>query len=253
MNFSHTTFKAPLSRNNATPMYEAVQGPEPLWAGRMAPAASGPGSRYCASAWQRAVKRSIDIAGALLFFTLFGPLYLGIVIAIALNMGGPVHYGQKRLGRGGRGFRFYKFRSMHVDADEMLERHLAADPAARLQWSRYQKLDQDPRITPLGRFLRRTSLDEVPQLFNVLKGDMSLVGPRPCMERQRSLYGEHWQGYCEMRPGLTGLWQVSGRNKLTYAQRVELDMRYAAEWSLWLDIKILARTVWVVLSHHGAS
>ena len=168
-------------------------------------------------------------------------------------MGAPVHYWQMRLGRGGKAFRFYKFRSMCLNADGMLERHLATHPDARVQWRRYQKLDDDPRITPLGRFLRRTSLDELPQLFNVLKGDMSLVGPRPCMERQRTLYGPHWSRYCDMRPGITGLWQVSGRNRLTYAQRVELDMTYASEWSLWLDVKIMVRTVRVVLTHDGSS
>ncbi|RYF44532.1 MAG: sugar transferase, partial [Comamonadaceae bacterium] len=142
---------------------------------------------------------------------------------------------------------------MVVNGDEILARHLASDPQARAQWNTFQKLDDDPRITPLGRLIRKFSLDELPQFFNVLKGDMSLVGPRPCMTRQRSLYGPHWKHYCQMRPGITGLWQVSGRNRLSYADRVALDVAYARDWSLWLDVKILARTVWVVIKSDGSS
>lgn len=210
-------------------------------------------SAYGLSPAQRAVKRSVDIVGALVFFALFGPLYLLVAAAVWLGTGGPVHYWQVRLGQDGRSFRFYKFRSMVPGAEKILAAHLANDPAARRQWDLFQKLDDDPRTTRVGRLLRKLSLDELPQFFNVLKGDMSLVGPRPCMVRQRSLYGAHWPHYCQMRPGITGLWQVSGRNRLTYAERVQLDARYATEWSLWFDIKILARTVWVVLSGHGSS
>ena len=208
---------------------------------------------YCLSASQRAAKRALDIAGALLFLLSFAVFYVGIALAVRLCMGGPVHYWQNRIGQGGRTFRFYKFRSMVLNADEILERHLAEHPEAREEWNAFQKLANDPRITPLGKVMRKLSIDELPQFFNVLKGDMSLVGPRPCMPRQRSLYGDHWSRYCEMRPGLTGLWQVSGRNRLSYAARVELDMAYASQWSLWLDVKILARTVWVVLSSDGSS
>lgn len=208
---------------------------------------------YCLSTTQRVAKRALDIAGALFFLLSFGVFYVAIALAVRLCMGGPVHYWQNRIGQGGRTFRFYKFRSMVVNADEILERHLAANPEARDQWNAFQKLADDPRITPLGKVMRKFSIDELPQFFNVLKGDMSLVGPRPCMTRQRTLYGPHWNRYCEMRPGLTGLWQVSGRNRLSYAARVELDMTYASQWSLWLDIKILARTVWVVLSSDGSS
>ncbi|MGJ7493369.1 sugar transferase [Variovorax sp. ZT4R33] len=208
---------------------------------------------YCLSPVQRALKRSMDIVGALCFFILFAPLYLMVAIAVLLGAGGPVHYWQPRLGQNGRSFRFYKFRSMVHGADKVLAQHLERDPAARQQWETFQKLDNDPRITSVGRFIRKLSLDELPQFFNVLKGDMSLVGPRPCMVRQRSLYGAHWPHYCQMRPGITGLWQVSGRNRLSYAERVQFDVRYATEWSLWLDMKILARTVWVVLSGDGSS
>lgn len=253
MNFSHTTFSDSIEHHGPRRDQLKLGAPPPDWRlqGGHYSAEEAPG--YCPRLWQRGIKRSLDIVGALALLALLGPMYLGIALAVALRMGAPVHYWQKRLGRGGKAFPFYKFRSMCLDADAMLKRHLAANPDARLQWRRYQKLEDDPRITPLGRFLRRTSLDELPQLFNVLKGDMSLVGPRPCMERQRSLYGPHWSRYCDMRPGITGLWQVSGRNRLTYAQRVELDMTYASEWSLWLDIKIMVRTVRVVLTHDGSS
>lgn len=217
------------------------------------PAASIASAPYCLFPVQRALKRSMDIAGALCFFILLAPVYLLVAGAVLLGAGGPVHYWQPRLGLKGRSFRFYKFRSMVRGADKVLAQHLARDPQARQQWETFQKLDNDPRITPVGRFIRKLSLDELPQFFNVLKGDMSLVGPRPCMVRQRSLYGVHWQHYCQMRPGITGLWQVSGRNRLSYAERVQLDVRYAMEWSLWLDLKILARTVWVVLSGDGSS
>ncbi|MDM0085565.1 sugar transferase [Variovorax sp. J31P179] len=207
----------------------------------------------CLGQGQRAAKRAVDIVGALMFFFLFGPLYLLVAVAVRIEGRGAVHFWQTRLGKDGRAFRFYKFRSMVEDGDALLERHLARDAAARARWQEYQKLDNDPRITRVGRLIRKLSLDELPQFFNVLKGDMSLVGPRPCMVRQRRLYGARWAHYCGMRPGVTGLWQVSGRNRLPYEERVALDARYAAEWSLWLDAKILARTVWVVLSGDGSS
>ena len=207
----------------------------------------------CPTDSQRALKRAVDIVGALLFFALLGPLYLLVAAAVLIGTGGPVHYWQMRLGRDGRPFRCYKFRSMVKGADELLKQHLARDPTARTQWDQFQKLDNDPRITRVGRVIRRLSLDELPQFYNVLIGDMSLVGPRPCMTRQRSLYGPGWTHYCHMRPGITGLWQVSGRNRLPYAERVALDVRYASEWSLALDAKVLARTVWVVLKGEGSS
>ena len=207
----------------------------------------------CPTAFQRALKRSLDIAAALAFFILLGPLYLLVAAAVLIGSGWPVHYWQMRLGRDGRPFRCYKFRSMVKGADALLKQHLAADPTARAQWDQFQKLDKDPRITRVGRVIRRLSLDELPQFYNVLIGDMSLVGPRPCMTRQRSLYGPGWVHYCHMRPGITGLWQVSGRNRLPFAARVALDARYASEWSLALDAKILVRTVRIVLSGDGSS
>ena len=201
---------------------------------------------------QRSVKRSVDILGALTFFLLLGPVYLAVALAVRISMGHPVHFWQTRMGEGGQRFRFYKFRSMVRNSENILDEYLSKNDVARTQWDTFQKLEKDPRITPLGRFIRKLSLDELPQFWNVLKGDMSLIGPRPCMERQRSLYGKHWEHYCAMRPGITGLWQVSGRNRLSYAQRVELDAQYVTNWSLWLDIKILAKTVTAVISGEGS-
>ena len=208
---------------------------------------------YSPTFTQRMVKRSVDIVGALAFFVLLGPLYLLVAAAVFIGMGGPVHYRQTRLGRDGRPFRCYKFRSMVKGSDEVLMRHLEQDAAARTRWEQFQKLDSDPRVTRVGRVIRRLSLDELPQFYNVLKGDMSLVGPRPCMVRQRTLYGRGWVHYCHMRPGITGLWQVSGRNRLSFADRVALDARYAAEWSLRLDARLLARTFRIVVSRDGAA
>jgi exopolysaccharide production protein ExoY len=194
----------------------------------------------------------MDILGALTFFLLLGPVYLAVALAVRISMGHPVHFWQTRMGEGGQRFRFYKFRSMVRNSENILDEYLSKNDVARTQWDTFQKLEKDPRITPLGHFIRKLSLDELPQFWNVLKGDMSLIGPRPCMERQRSLYGKHWEHYCAMRPGITGLWQVSGRNRLSYAQRVELAAHYVNNWSLWLDIKILAKTVTAVISGEGS-
>jgi exopolysaccharide biosynthesis polyprenyl glycosylphosphotransferase len=198
------------------------------------------------------VKRCFDVVAAVTFFVIFLPLFLFIVIGVWLWSPGPIFYAQDRIGRNGRSFRFYKFRSMVVNSDEVFSAFLDSCPHARSQWEQYQKLDNDPRITTFGRFIRRTSLDELPQFWNVLKGDMSIVGPRPCMPSQKSLYGVHWRSYCAVRPGLTGLWQVSGRNRLTYEQRVQLDAEYVRTYSIWLDLQILVRTVRVVLTGHGS-
>jgi lipopolysaccharide/colanic/teichoic acid biosynthesis glycosyltransferase len=205
-----------------------------------------------AGSWQCMVKRLIDIVGALLFFLLFTPLYALLAVLVLLVMGAPVHYQQQRIGAGGRRFYLYKFRSMIPNAEATLRTHLNKNAAARHEWDKYQKLQDDPRISPLGKILRRMSLDELPQFWNVLKGDMSLVGPRPCMVHQEALYGRHWEHYCAVRPGITGLWQVSGRNRLTYADRVALDAQYVAGWSLGLDFRILAKTLLAVAAGDGS-
>lgn len=204
-----------------------------------------------ASRVERATKRALDVALAAILLVLLSPLLLAIAISVASSSGSPVIYRQRRIGRARRAFTFFKFRSMRQGADRALDRHLRSDAAAQAEWHVFQSLGADPRVTPTGRILRRLSLDELPQLWNVLKGDMSLVGPRPCMERQASLHADGWAHYCALRPGMTGLWQVSGRNRLTYRQRVELDVEYVDRWSLGLDLVILARTFRAVLAGGG--
>ncbi len=203
------------------------------------------------STFHRSVKRALDIVIAAGLLLLLSPLLLAIALCVAFSSGLPLIYTQKRLGYQGRPFRFFKFRSMRNGADRALEQHLRASPSARGEWNAFQHLAEDPRVTRTGRILRRLSLDELPQLWNVLKGDMSIVGPRPCMERQISLHAKGWAHYCAMRPGMTGLWQVSGRNDLTYPQRVELDIEYVNKWSLGLDFIILLKTLRAVLAAGG--
>jgi exopolysaccharide production protein ExoY len=207
---------------------------------------------WALSPWSRAIKRTMDVAGASLFLIVFLPMFLAVAAGVRLSSPGTIFYVQTRAGRGGRNFQFYKFRSMQMDSEEVLSSFLDSDSAAKQKWEQFQKVDNDPRITRFGQFIRRTSLDELPQFWNVLKGDMSLVGPRPCMLKQRELYGRHWPAYCAVKPGITGLWQVSGRNKLTYQKRVALDAEYVKFWSVWADFRILAQTVGVVLRAQGA-
>jgi exopolysaccharide production protein ExoY len=199
-----------------------------------------------------ALKRGMDIASSALLLLIFLPVFLLVALAVKLTSSGPIFYFQERVGQQGAHFRFWKFRSMVVNSEEVFNSFLDSDEEARSQWEMFQKLDNDPRITRIGHFIRRTSLDELPQLWNVLRGDMSLVGPRPCMPDQRRLYGAHWREYCAVKPGITGLWQVSGRNQLTYEQRVLLDAEYVRKWSLGADFKILARTFLVVATGHGS-
>jgi exopolysaccharide production protein ExoY len=179
------------------------------------------------------------------------PFLVGIAFAIKLSDPGPALYKQMRVGRGGRRFHCWKFRSMVVDADRILLEHLNSDPCLRREWDESQKLFRDPRVTVVGQFLRRTSLDELPQLWNVLVGDMSLVGPRPIIESEAPRYAGDLCYYLSVRPGLTGLWQVSGRSSCTYSERVSLDVKYAKEWNVWLDIVIIARTIPEVLKQRG--
>lgn len=200
----------------------------------------------------RAGKRSVDIAAALFFFIAFGWLFAIIGICVLISSGSPVLYYQPRYGKNGRVFRFYKFRSMVSNSAQVLKEHLENDPEARKQWDEYQKLENDPRITRFGKFIRKTSLDELPQFWNVLVGDMSLIGPRPCMLEQKDLYGQSWSHYCAVRPGITGLWQVSGRNQLTYNARVALDVRYVETLSVGKDVDIFIKTIWVVAAGHGS-
>jgi lipopolysaccharide/colanic/teichoic acid biosynthesis glycosyltransferase len=193
-----------------------------------------------------------DLLLAALGLLLLWPVFLLISLAIRFDSPGPVLYRQTRLGRDGRPFTLLKFRSMRWDADSQLSTLLDADAGFRQAWERDQKLWHDPRCTRLGVFLRRFSLDELPQLWNVLRGEMSLVGPRPILPGQRLQYGSSFKGYASLRPGLTGLWQVMGRNQTSFAERVFLDQVYISRRSLALDAAILLRTTWVVLSGQGA-
>lgn len=197
-------------------------------------------------------KRAFDCAAATLLFIAFLPLILFVAIVAASLDRGPVFFGHSRVGHNGRRFRCLKFRSMVPNAAEVLERHLAANPAAKAEWDASQKLRNDPRVTRWGAFLRTTSLDELPQLINVIRGDMSLVGPRPIVEAEMSRYGGELVAYLSTRPGITGLWQVSGRSDIDYERRVALDAEYARSWSMMGDVMILLRTVKVVFSRSGS-
>ena len=171
------------------------------------------------------------------------PLFLVLAVLISLD-GGPAFYSQSRVGRNGRPIRGLKLRTMYGDAEERLERVLASDPDLREHWQRYFKLAKDPRILPrVGSLMRRASLDELPQLFNVLRGDMSIVGPRPVTEEELGRYSDSTNAYYACRPGITGLWQVSGRSATTFQRRVVLDSYYAHHWSMVLDAKIILATV----------
>jgi exopolysaccharide production protein ExoY len=197
------------------------------------------------------LKRVLDILGAALLVVLAAPLMLVIAAIVAID-GGPVCYRHRRVGLAGRQFGCLKFRTMILGAQECLEEYLYYHPAAQREWADKAKLDRDPRITAVGRFLRRSSLDELPQLLNVIRGDMSLVGPRPITTEELSHYENAAALYFAVRPGITGLWQISGRNEIGYAQRVALDVHYIRSWSLTLDVSILLRTPRAVLSHRGA-
>jgi len=201
---------------------------------------------------RRTVKRIIDIVGAGTGLILLAPVFALLALAIRLDSPGNPFYRQKRIGLGGNPLYVLKLRSMAANADELLKQHLASSPETREEWSRDQKLCNDPRITRFGRFLRATSLDELPQLWNVLRGEMSLVGPRPIVADEIAKYGAAFELYKRVRPGITGLWQVSGRSDTAYTRRVWLDRFYVYNWSFWLDIYILMQTIPVVLYRRGA-
>ena len=200
----------------------------------------------------RVLKRWMDVLLVLVSLPVTLPV-VGIVTAmVVLSSPGPVFYSHRRIRRGGSFFSMWKFRTMSVHSSEILEMHLARHPTARAEWNRTHKLKDDPRITPVGSFLRRYSLDELPQLWNVLTGQMTLVGPRPIVAAEVEKYGDGFSYYCRVKPGLTGLWQVSGRSELTYPQRVALDCDYVERWSLHRDFGILLRTFRSVVNQDGA-
>lgn len=196
--------------------------------------------------------RTADIALSLVIIAFLLPLLALIALLIVVTDPGPVIFKHSRIGQGGRLFRCYKFRSMAVNAEQRLAELLKQDPAARQEWARYHKLKDDPRITAIGKFLRKSSLDELPQLFNVLKGEMSLVGPRPIVLAEIGYYGRYFNTYCSVRPGITGLWQVSGRSLVSYRRRVALDVTYVRAHGLGLYMKVLAKTFPAVLSGYGS-
>ena len=199
----------------------------------------------------RVVKRVFDLVLSALLLVLLTPV-LGTLALLIRRDGGSAVYGHRRIGRDGHSFYCLKFRSMAVDSDLQLKRHLEANPAARVEWEANHKLKEDPRVTSIGKFIRKTSLDELPQLWNVIKGEMSLVGPRPIVMDECEKYGENLPYYLSMLPGITGLWQSSGRSDTDYTNRVSLDVWYARNWSLWQDFVILARTPVSLLKVEGA-
>ena len=198
------------------------------------------------------IKRGFDLTLSLAAGILIGPLVLLLCILVKVTSPGPIFYGQQRIGRGNKTFKLWKLRSMVVNADEFLKEHLQADEALRLEWNQDQKLKRDPRVTWIGRILRKTSLDELPQLWNVICGDMSLVGPRPIVESEVVKYGAFFAQYKRVTPGVTGLWQISGRNNTTYELRTQIDDYYVRNWSLSMDIYILMRTLKTVFLSEGA-
>lgn len=199
----------------------------------------------------RILKRAMDIIGSLAIIILLSPLLIYLYFSVKRD-GGCAIYGHARIGRNGKKFKCLKFRSMVVNSKEVLEDLLRTDPEARAEWEKDFKLKNDPRITKIGAFIRKTSLDELPQLFNVLKGEMSLVGPRPVVADELERYQENVDYYLMAKPGMTGLWQVSGRNDVDYDTRVYFDSWYVKNWSLWNDIAILFKTISVVLKRDGA-
>jgi Undecaprenyl-phosphate galactose phosphotransferase WbaP len=198
------------------------------------------------------MKRIFDLVMSCILLILLSPLFAVIALAIKLTSRGPVFYGHRRFGHENQPFQMLKFRTMIENADAILATYLEAHPDEALEWQRDQKLRNDPRITKIGKWLRKHSLDELPQLLNVFVGQMSLVGPRPIREEEIVKYGHKYGLYARVLPGITGLWQVSGRNDATYEERVGFDEYYVCNWSIWLDFYILIRTIRVVLTAEGA-
>jgi Undecaprenyl-phosphate galactose phosphotransferase WbaP len=202
--------------------------------------------------WNLGIKRFMDLGLVIIGGLAILPFLLFIALLVKISSPGPVIYKHTRIGMHGRPFKVYKFRSMVMDAEERLQSLLAADSQIRQEWEENHKLKNDPRITGVGKFLRRTSLDEFPQLLNILKGEMSLVGPRPIVEGEVKKYGEDFARIFSVKPGITGLWQVSGRSDTDYGERVAFDTYYLQSWSVWLDLWVLFKTIGVVFKGKGA-
>lgn len=201
----------------------------------------------------KATKRIIDIVGSIVGIMLLIPLSIVIKIAnIKQKDYGPLFYKQKRIGKNGKEFTLYKYRSMIMNADEKLYRYLEENEEAREEYSTYKKLKNDPRVTKVGHFIRNTSIDEFPQFINVLKGNMSLVGPRPYLPREKNDMGSLYHTVIQSKPGITGMWQVSGRSEITFEDRMRMDIEYYYNWSLKTDIKLLLKTIKKVIQKEGA-
>lgn len=197
-------------------------------------------------------KRALDIFIAVNALIALAPLMIGVALIIWASSNGPILYGHQRVGFGGRTFRCWKFRSMVVDGDTVLERHLRGNLEAQREWANDRKLRNDPRVTPIGAVIRMLSIDELPQLFNILMGEMSVVGPRPVVAAELRRYNASAGHYLRTRPGLTGMWQVSGRSDLSYRKRVQLDRFYVMRWNLLADLSIILRTIPAVLKSRGS-
>lgn len=202
---------------------------------------------------ERFIKRTVDFLGGIVGTILLVPITIAVFIGNKiLKDNGPIFYTQERIGKNGKKFKMYKFRSMVLNADEKLEKYLSENEEARKEYKKYRKLKNDPRITKMGRLLRKTSLDEFPQFINIIKGDMSLVGPRPYLEKEKEEMNGFFKYITSMKPGLTGFWQVNGRNDVTFVDRLDMDMNYYYTRSLKLDAKILYKTVKKVVKREGA-
>ena len=192
-------------------------------------------------------KRLLDFLFSLLFLIAFLPFFIIISLLIKLSSRGPIFFFQERIGRNNIPFKCIKFRTMHPEAKDMLENLLIKNEKLRMEFDKTHKIKNDPRITSIGKLLRKTSLDELPQFVNVLKNEMSIIGPRPIVNKEKKKYGKHLKKVLSVKPGITGLWQVSGRNNLTYKRRIKLDLNYVENYNLFMDIRILIRTIGVVL------
>ncbi|WP_431320202.1 sugar transferase [Rhizobium sp. YTU87027] len=197
-------------------------------------------------------KRAFDVSAACLGLIFLSPLFLMVMLLVKLSDRGPIFYGHRRIGHNGQEFRCLKFRTMVTNGDKVLQEYLRNNPKAMEEWRATRKLQDDPRVTAVGAVLRKLSLDELPQLFNIIRGEMSVVGPRPVVRDELEMYENAAVYYLQSRPGLTGLWQISGRNDVSYATRVAFDTHYVENWSLVRDVVIIARTIPAVCAQRGS-
>ena len=202
--------------------------------------------------YNRTVKRIIDLVISITGMIAVIPLMILLALCVYIDDPGPVFFAHQRIGQGGKSFPCFKYRTMCVSAENKLKEYLSHNQEAKAEWEENFKLRNDPRITRVGKILRRTSLDELPQLFNVLRGEMSLVGPRPIVEEEIPKYGEYFAEFCRVLPGITGVWQVNGRSDTTYEERVAMDVWYVRNWSVWLDVKCLVKTITATIGQEGA-